>query len=207
MFVAILTKDENTPVYNKFLHRRAHEFVVAYLEAVLEHHNHPETFTKRDGFIVLWKNSKYDLFHLTATQEKIIKAKIKEKHKDWRMELFGQKMDLGFANYVKKCGPLIDVLVPGFHSQGVLRDKKGIQVVHQEEKMDLDYGDSGFKVAAENKFMDGLRARYNVEPIGEATGKKKGKKWQEVVDVKTAIAAVDEIKPRESMGMLLRRFG
>lgn len=81
MFVIFLTKDENAPVYDKFLAKRAHELIVAYTEAVLEHQNHPETFTKRDKLIVLQKDSEYDLFHLTAMQEKIIKSKIKEKHR------------------------------------------------------------------------------------------------------------------------------
>jgi hypothetical protein len=52
----------------------AQHFMVTYLAAIMERHNTPQLYNKREEFVRRWKDSGWDLFgHLGAAQKKILK--------------------------------------------------------------------------------------------------------------------------------------
>lgn len=101
--------------------RPARHFAIAYLAAVLEHHNEPATFDKREAFIKLWKDSKYDLFTFTASQKTAMKRVSKRLNKEWEDELYRIKkvndlmalMEETGPTYYAKISKFIGILVPG----------------------------------------------------------------------------------------------
>jgi hypothetical protein len=103
----------------------ARGFLVAYLAAVLEHHNDAAVFDKREAFVQLWKNSEYDLFTFNSAQKQIVKKEMKRLNKEWQEELerIQQGQDLGNNThevetiYNAKVAKFVGILVPGSQSQ------------------------------------------------------------------------------------------
>ncbi|KAF2439640.1 hypothetical protein P171DRAFT_501974 [Karstenula rhodostoma CBS 690.94] len=105
--------------------KAAREFVVAYLAAVLEHHNDAATFEKREAFIKLWKSTKYDLFTFNSAQKQTMKRDMKRLSNEWQAELerIQKAKDLGNNEYEvetaynAKVAKFVGVLIPGPRSQ------------------------------------------------------------------------------------------
>lgn len=101
------------------------QFAMAYLAAVLEHHNDAAVFGKREAFVQLWKISKYDLFTFNAAQKNTMKREMKRLTKEWQAELerILKAKDLGDSTkevqevYNAKVYKFIGVLIPGPRSQ------------------------------------------------------------------------------------------
>lgn len=117
LFIALLT-DERSDSTNA---NPARDFAIAYLAAVLEHHNDPANFDKREEFVKLWKHSKYDFFTFTASQKITMKRETKRLKKEWAAELsrvrygmvFGKNYDYVRESYNAKVAKVVGVLVPG----------------------------------------------------------------------------------------------
>lgn len=117
MFIALLTDKHSEATVSD----PARGFAIAYLAAVLEHHNDPGKFDKRESFVKLWKHSKYDFFFFAASQKLVLKRETKRLKKEWADELsrvrygsvLGKQMTVAMANYNAKVAKFVGVLIPG----------------------------------------------------------------------------------------------
>lgn len=126
------------------LNRYQRDFVTFYLDAVLEHHNNPTEFKKRNRFIQLWKDSPYDMFKLPSFARNDMKREMKRLKAGFEREL-----DERSTEYHHQVARFVNVLVPGRKDQGWQRDSNGLPVgifdmedgeVFQGGAV-LDYGD------------------------------------------------------------------
>jgi hypothetical protein len=99
----------------------ARRFMVSYLAAIMERHNTPTVFDKREEFVRRWKDSKWDLFRLTAAQKKLVKKEIKCLMVEWEAVLDKASAKMGAREYNARIAPFVGCLVPGRKDQGILR--------------------------------------------------------------------------------------
>lgn len=121
IFLALLTADRADP---KHMYP-ARDFAIAYLASVLEHHNNAATFEKREAFIKLWKNSRYEFFTFKSSQKQIMKKEMKRLTKAWQAELdrilegddLGKNKSEVEMNYNAKVAKFVGTLIPGRQDQ------------------------------------------------------------------------------------------
>ncbi|KAL1610157.1 hypothetical protein SLS60_001822 [Paraconiothyrium brasiliense] len=124
IYIALLT-DEICDNASSVEAKAAREFAIAYLAAVLEHHNDAADFEKREAFVKLWKSTQYDFFTFNSSQKRLIKNEMKRLSKEWQVELerIQKGNELGKNNLVRKIAynakiaKFVGVLIPGPSSQ------------------------------------------------------------------------------------------
>ncbi|KAI4657667.1 uncharacterized protein J4E78_006055 [Alternaria triticimaculans] len=192
-------------------------FIKQYLAAVIEHHNTPtSSFAARESFILTWKTGPWELFTVFGgAQKKLLKNAMKKLSKDWEAELRVAESQLGRERYERKVGKFVGGVVPGKREMGV-RAEEGkseggnvdmANLVLPERVEGEGEDDSG------NRLLQALLAPY-VPQINEARGQdgkgvKSGATEVEgtlVTDVRSAIAALQTMEPRDILPVLIRLF-
>ncbi|KAF1951589.1 hypothetical protein CC80DRAFT_370983, partial [Byssothecium circinans] len=118
IFITLLSLPQSPLATNPYTRTHfplpARRFVIAYLAAVLEHHNAPIVFAKREHFVRLWKNSAYDFFEqFKPSQKKLLKDAMKRLSLVWERELDVARRCLGCWEYEREVARFVGVLVPG----------------------------------------------------------------------------------------------
>jgi len=190
-------------------------FIKQYLAAVIEHHNTPtSSFAARESFILMWKTGPWELFTVFGgAQKKLLKNAMKKLSKEWEAELRVAESQLGRQRYERKVGKFVGGVVPGKRGMGVRAE----EVKNEDGNVDKanlvlpgrgeDEGNSG------NDMLQALLAPY-VPQINEARGQdgkgaKSGATEVEgtlVTDVRSAIAALQKMEPRDILPVLIRLF-
>lgn len=110
----------------------AKQFILSYLDAVMEHHNNPMDFRCRNAFIKKWKNVKWDFFKPRAHMAKKLKMETARVKKDWETYLSSLKDELDREEFEHRFGRFINVLIPG-GDLGIQRTNSGVDI-HEHSK-------------------------------------------------------------------------
>jgi hypothetical protein len=105
-------------------------FMLAFLEAVSEHHDNPATFSKRDEFIREWKKDPLELFIPSASMKNQLRAAFQALNDKWESHLADLQEKLPAREYNKRVRRFVGVLIPGSRERiqqfGLQRDDNGI---------------------------------------------------------------------------------
>ncbi|KAJ4350382.1 uncharacterized protein N0V89_009003 [Didymosphaeria variabile] len=168
LYVALLTDDlSDNSGYVKT--KAAHEFAIAYLAAVLEHHNDAAVFEKREAFIKMWKSTQYDFFIFNSSQKRLMKNEMKRLAKEWQVELqrIQKGKELGKNNFVRennynaKIAKFVGVLIPGDQSQRGPNHRTPTETI-EELKTQNDFGAADMKKGALLKALKDRSSYYHV---------------------------------------------
>ncbi|KAH7383844.1 hypothetical protein BKA66DRAFT_462891 [Pyrenochaeta sp. MPI-SDFR-AT-0127] len=189
-----------------------------YLAAVLEQHNEPSVFDKRDRFVRLWKNSIYDVFQVVRSgQKKLLKNEMKRLTKEWEYELDDRIRRMGRDEYNARVAKFVGSLIPGRKDQalpsalypptvpatpplsGEAKHQMSLDIKAEEEEIEQKRGCPG----AKNDLLDALRAPP--DDLGERK-KMSTDDTTTVTDIWYSISAVQKIRPRDILPMLMHLF-
>ncbi|KAH7411993.1 hypothetical protein DE146DRAFT_674392 [Phaeosphaeria sp. MPI-PUGE-AT-0046c] len=99
-------------------------FMISYLAAVMERHNTPTTFDKRESFVRCWKKSDWDLFtRFAAGQKKLLKREMSRLSKEWEIESDRAIRYMSRDEYNLRVAPFVGSVVPGRKDQGLMREQ------------------------------------------------------------------------------------
>lgn len=193
------------------------QFIIAYLEAVLEHHTSEGLFEKRDDFVKMWKESKFDFYSLGAAQKKRMKKEMKRLKVDFESELDYLKNGMDSEQYNERVAKFVGSLVPGRENQkaeGVKRFYSAIQTQEEQgnggDLQDMNEGDTvnADVEEPENKLLEALKAPPETNDWETHTTKNpsKGCRTNNVVEIGVAFDAVMITTAKEIMKMLFLRF-
>lgn len=120
IFLALLSLPPQSYLFRSVrISPTARRFMVSYLAAVLEHHNTPSVFRKREAFVRLWKATSYDFYTFFSAQQKILKNEMKVLTGMWERRLDEALRRFGRAQYERVVAPFVGVLIPGRQDQRV----------------------------------------------------------------------------------------
>jgi hypothetical protein len=181
------------------VNRAACRFMVSYIAAVLEHHNTPTVFDKREDFVRLWKDSGWDVFErLGASQKKLLKREMQRLNTEWALELDRAREAMGRTEYDASVAKFVGCVVPGRKGQGLRMEYRGATGL-TDKSFDME-----LKKAHANELLDALRV-----PLGEeeyqGTGLVDGDAATPV-DVRYAITCMQNVRPRDVLPILLELF-
>ncbi|KAF1833637.1 hypothetical protein BDW02DRAFT_374758 [Decorospora gaudefroyi] len=182
----------------------AHRFCTQYLGAMLEHHNEPHTFSAREFFIRLYKSSRWDFFtSFNSAQKKLLRNAMKRLGREWEAELSYARDCMGEGRFERRVGRFVGCVVPG---------RGGVSVDKGEIDVDVEVGNEGQMDGVEmqenrNEVLDALRAPFVEGQAGEER-MREGEEMEvaTVTDVGVAIEAVQRMRPRDMLPVLLRLF-
>jgi hypothetical protein len=198
-------------------------FIKQYIAAVIEHHNTPtSSFTARESFVRAWKSGPWDLFTVFGgAQKKLLKNAMKTLGKRWEAELGVAEKQMGRERYQRDVGKFVGGLVPGRRDQGVhviqafVQDKSGgVKVDGNTDMENLALtGKREGEEAGGNTLLEALLSPY-VPQTKQArkqdeAGVKSGTTEVEgtpVTDLRCAIAALQNMEPRDILPVLIRLF-
>jgi hypothetical protein len=179
--------------------RAAYRFMVSYIAAVLEHHNTPTVFDKREDFVRLWKDSRWDVFErLGASQKKLLKREMPRLNTEWALELDRAIKAMGRTEYDTRVAKFVGCVVPGRKDQGLRMEYRGATGL-ADESFDME-----LKKAHANELLDALRV-----PLGEEEYQGNGLVDEDTatpVDVSYAITCMQNVRPRDVLPILLELF-
>ncbi|KAF3033224.1 hypothetical protein E8E11_002906 [Didymella keratinophila] len=156
-------------------------FVHAYLSAVLEQHNAPTQFSKRDAFIQLWLSSRFDLFSI---------------HKSWAKKALRRAL--------KALGSEWAILLSQIGSEYETRMRREKL---DTEARDAEVRDTGIKRRGDaNELLDALRAPFPTLVAGQRALEPVEDEMAMVCDLRTAITCVQSTQPRDMLPVLMRLF-
>ncbi|KAF9728883.1 hypothetical protein PMIN01_13263 [Paraphaeosphaeria minitans] len=221
---------------NLISHNRGEDQRLAYLAAVLEHHNDAAVFDKREAFVRLWKSTNYDFFTFKSAQKKTLKVNMKRFTKEWQVELeriqkakdLGNNADEVQKAYNAKVAKFVGILIPGLRSQRGLNYRAPTQTI---EDLKLQ-GDMSARDIQPGVLLEALKTnesdhykpkpqrttkpKVNNEPLQTPTTAILGlaisrpnlqqKKAAQVVDVKEAIWFLQKSKPQKMLAKLMELF-
>jgi hypothetical protein len=196
-------------------------FIIAYLEAVLEHHADECVFEKRDAFVKMWKGNSFDFFSLKAGQKKIMKGEMKRLKAEFEIELDSLKDSMRSEQYEERVAKFVGSLVPGRQDQkrgggggvnwlyalnqshDMNNDEQNEQNAREDSAVDMETG------LEENKLLEALKVpRAAKDWEGNVNGKAKNAIClNTVVESGVAIEAVKITTAKDIMEMLVGRFG
>ncbi|KAF2871404.1 hypothetical protein BDV95DRAFT_493914 [Massariosphaeria phaeospora] len=180
----------------------ARRFCLTYLDAVLEHHNYPATFEKREEFIRLWKGSRYDFFTIRGSKAKVMKRQVKILKGDWEAELRIAEECMGTEVFEWKVRPYVGVLVPGQREDirsGVPETSSGDDIIN-DGRMVKD-GKDGSEGLAGNELLKALCA--DGQPY-ELNSQREQEDAETVVDLSTALNVLQQSTARAMLTALLK---
>ena len=188
----------------------ARRFMTSYIAAVMERHNTPTVFDKREEFVSRWKESRWDLFvRFQAAQKKLLKREMQRLNKEWERELDRAMEIMGRRQYDARVAPFVGSIIPGRKDQGPppkvyedVRDftRSASPSPEAREDMDMDQHESG---EGRNELLEALRV-----PL-EARDYQKDDKSEEVnapADIRHAIASMQNVRPTDMLPALMRLF-
>jgi hypothetical protein len=178
----------------------ARRFMISYLVAVMERHNTPTVFDKREEFVRRWKDSKWDLFHLSSAQKKVVKKDMKRLSAEWEAALDLASTELGKSEYGTRIAPFVRCLIPGRTDQSIPREH--LSVAMRPDSLPPK-AVSMEKEESKNEFLEALNV-----PLEEA-GRYEGYAYPEdnmtPVPLRNAIASLS-VTPVDMLRGLMRLF-
>lgn len=196
----------------------AYRFMTQYLSAVIEHHNTPTVFSDREAFIIAWKNSAWDVYTAFGpAQKKLLKNLMKKLTKEWEVKLNIAEHELGRKMYEKKVAQFVECLVPRRKDQDAPAASLGDGAVSEEGSSDVNMADNSLSYCVGdiegNELLDALRTPFIPKSKNEKAESGHGKtesgseeEVRVVTDLRTAIEAVQRVRPRDMLPMLMRLF-
>jgi hypothetical protein len=182
----------------------ARRFMTSYLAAVMERHNTPTTFNKREEFVRLWKNSKWVLFErFAASQKKILKKRMQILNNDWEIELDVALREMGRREYDARVAPLVGCLVPGRRDQGIYREHliaAANPVSRPYELVDGEMEKGG------NELLEALCVPLEDQDQNQQIVYGRGEDAVTPVDFSYAIASLQKVRPFKMLEELMRLF-
>lgn len=215
MFTALLTPTTPTTPYTprsksaaEAITPVAHRFMTTYLAAVLERHNTPKLFTKREEFIKRWKDSTIDFFvTIKSSQRKLLKKALLRLNPEWERELDTAIKTMGRKQYDARVAPFVGSIIPGRKDQGLLPETYGDftrSAGPSPEVQDvMDIG-SDEHVEGKNELLKALCV-----PLEDRNYRDDDRYEEEAstpADIRVAIAAVQDVKARDVLRALMRLF-
>jgi hypothetical protein len=190
-------------------------FMHSYLSAVLEQHTAPTQFDKRDEFIALWRNSRFDLFAIHKSwAKKALQRASKALSSEWSVVLSHAQREVG-SEYENGVGRFVGCLVPGgavgdradraLTSQGLASDQIAggeVRCYSRLEELDTDVHGRG----EANELLDALRAPFPSSVTGQRAREPTDDGLAMVCDPRTAITCVQITRPRDMLPVLMRLF-
>jgi hypothetical protein len=192
----------------------ARRFMTGYLAGVLERHNTPTVFDKREEFIKRWKNSNIDLFvSFKAAQAKLLKKTMQRLTGEWEDELDKAMRWMGKIQYEARVAPFVGSIIPGRKDQGLPVVQTGVlsgfrdftrssspsPEARKEMDMELDAPMDG-----KNELLEALQV-----PLEERDYKRDDRYEEETrtpADVRYAIASMQNVRPSDILPALIRLF-
>jgi hypothetical protein len=179
-------------------------FALAYLNAVRETHNAPYTFTRREEFVKLWKESRYDFFTVMKSgQRAFLKKEMTRLKWEWEYELDRVRGSMGEEAYWSRVGPFVGCLVAGRVDQG--RRKATVAFGGVKDMMDERVEGSGdvneWNGGAErerNELLEGLRVPLDEKAVGGF-----GAEYETVMDLSAGLNTVKSSTAKEMLATLL----
>jgi hypothetical protein len=204
-------KSRDTGELNISLTPAAKRFITYYLAAVLEHHTTTTSFERREAFIRLWKAGIYELFVVRKSwAKKALQRALKRLSTDWEAELDAVQKSMRRDVYNATIAPFVGSILPGRKDQRV----SSASLVFAP---DSGYGDGNAGVEMEdlrssNQEHSGLLEALRVPcSVTQLNGEEGGTGWENeegviVCDLQTAVSAVQKVKPRDILPVLIRLF-
>ncbi|KAH7130242.1 hypothetical protein B0J11DRAFT_522720 [Dendryphion nanum] len=215
IFLELLTLDHlyprktSNPVSQFYLRHGAKDFMIAYLEAVIEHHNTPTSFIAREAFVWLWKREDFEFYSFSSAQRKLMKNAMKRMSKELETELERLECVLGPERYQHGIGRFVGVLLHGERNDRGVADKDaeaGGDVCDGEETVELE--DGGVQLG-EGELLRALRVPLPDEEFYgeyERSGMGDGQTECFVADRSAALEAIAACRMRDVLEMLEERF-
>jgi hypothetical protein len=180
-------------------------FATAYLNAVLETHNSPYTFSYREAFVRLWKTSPYDFFRITkGGQRAYMKKEMIRLRREWEHELDRARASMGEDAYWSRVAPFVGCLVAGRVDQGRREatvtfgvDQKECGDVKKECSGDLEEW-SGCVEMERNELLEGLNAPMDGKVLGGPAAE-----YETVVELTAGLNAVKHLTAKDLLTTLL----
>jgi hypothetical protein len=183
----------------------AKRFMRRYLAAVMERHNTPTVFKKREDFVKRWKESSWDLFErFGASQRKLMKREMQRLNAMWEVELDRAMKVMGRREYERCVAPFVGCIIPGRKDQQVpvslgasVRPASSSPMLEREEQMHVVQ-------EGNNDLLDALRV-----PLGEPNYQDDhgyDKDATTPVDMRYAISRMQDVRPVDILPVLMRLF-
>jgi hypothetical protein len=188
-------------------------FATAYLNAVLETHNWPYTFTRREAFVRLWKASPYDFFRITkAGQRAYMKREMIRLRREWEHELDRARVSMGEDAYWSRVAPFVGCLVAGRVDQGRREATVTLGVSARGLADEEKYGDgdlrkewhgalkewSGGVETERNELLEGLKVPMDEKVVGGSAAE-----YETVVDLTAGLNAARHSTAKGMLATLL----
>lgn len=211
-FTALLCDEPATPTSTSHdysddtddsLHART--FMVSYLAAVMERHNTPTTFEKREDFVRHWKWSDWDLFTRFASgQKRVLKREMSRLTKEWGRELDKAKKEMGRDEYDLRVAPFVGSVIPGRKDQGLMHGVEHLQgwsISDSQSAEDVD-------VEVSRKKREELNGALCVPVEEERYGDDEdyGDDGTTPTDLSDAITWMQSTRPADMLPVLMRLF-
>ncbi|KAH6870459.1 hypothetical protein BKA58DRAFT_316436 [Alternaria rosae] len=182
-------------------------FIKQYLAAVIEHHNTPTfSFAARESFILTWKTGPWELFTVFGgAQKKLLKNAMKKLSKEWEAELRVAETQLGRERYERKVGKFVGGVVPGKRKMGV----RAVEALDEEKSgggnVKREDGGNGLLQALLSPYIPQTKEIRGQDGNGVKSGVVEVE-GTPVTDVRSAIAALQKMEPRNILPVLIRLF-
>lgn len=185
----------------------ARRFMTSYLAAILERHNTPRVFNKREEFIRRWKESRWDMFeHLGAAQRKLLKKQTILLNRRWEFELDRAIERMGRNEYDRWIALFVGSIILGRKDQGLPASAQ-VHLLGFERSasppLEAMQMDQGHDREGKNELLEALRV-----PIGER--RKQDYEYVEQTetpaDMRYAITCMQNVSPADMLPTLMQLF-
>ncbi|KAF2707861.1 hypothetical protein K504DRAFT_382859 [Pleomassaria siparia CBS 279.74] len=208
LYIALLSLPPHaTSFYSPtYISPAARRFMLSYLDAVVETHNEPYTFGRREAFIDLWKESAYDFFSIkAASQAKFIRRQTVRLNAEWEAELDGMRKSMKQDDYKARVVPWVGVLIPGRVDQGrrVVGINAGARGANNTGKQDVR--DKSNVEEGRNKLLEALMVPLDEMEV-DVDGQSGSAQYELVCKLPAALAALKNMSAKEMLAALFRMF-
>jgi hypothetical protein len=183
----------------------AKRFMSRYLAAVMERHNTPTVFEKREDFVKRWKESSWDLFErFGASQRKLMKREMQRLNSLWEIELDGAIKAMGRREYERCVAPFVGCIIPGRRDQQVPVSLGASVSAASPSPMSETKEQMHMVQEGKNELLDALRV-----PLGEPNYQDDygyNRDTTTPVDMRYAISCMQDVRPADILPVLMRLF-
>ncbi|OAL45562.1 hypothetical protein IQ07DRAFT_482132, partial [Pyrenochaeta sp. DS3sAY3a] len=189
-----------------FITNEARAFMKAYLGAVVEAHNTPTTFDRREAFVRDWKKCPWTLFEAPGGGvRKHLNKVLKQVSSAWAAELSHLFATHGREAYQVYVRPFVGSVVPGTSKAVEEYARPPVRVEERLPERPVKYdGAMDLDKSPRNPLEEALR-----EPFPEMLAPRRmdpRARDHTPTSLRYAIAALKVVRPREMMEMLVREF-
>lgn len=189
----------------------ARRFMTTYLAAVIERHNTPAIFDRREEFIRRWKDSNMDLYGtIKSSQQKLLKKALLRLKDEWEHELDRAIRELGERQYNARVAPFAGNIIPGRKDQGLPPNSHGhardfarsaLPSPEAREEADMDRIEL---VQGRNELLEALCVPLEDRKYQDDDGYEE--EVNTPVDIRYAIASVQSVRPADMLPALMQLF-